>query len=135
MKGQGSGQDWPLACYVIRTKSRKIPLEVYMKRVSLIAALCVLLLPTLGLADTISFYGTTHGGSVSMNSGGVLTGMNIPINSINGVSGTITGGLLSFSGNLIADGTLLGYESVYLFSLSTFDISGGVPAAGIAPGS
>jgi len=117
-----------------------------MKKASLVVAFCMLLLPIVGLADTIDF--SNQGiltGSLVVNptASGVnpdsITGTNLginyvegqPTNSHSGVAYAVTNGVLNFSGSFV------GFNSVtdtYTFDLTSLTIKGGVPAAGVANG-
>jgi MYXO-CTERM domain-containing protein len=111
-----------------------------MRRASLTLALCLLLLPVVGLADTIDFStsGLGIGGTITVQ-GGTITGVGIKIGGVEGMSTPsnagpvfpVTGGTLNFTGSAMAFQMLGGY-GYYSFSLGTLSITGGVSAAGVA---
>jgi MYXO-CTERM domain-containing protein len=114
-----------------------------MKRVSLIAALCFLLLPIVGLADTIDFTGSA-GGSITVSGNtvgsstisttgitiGFVQGVLVPQNQTGAPGLTVTSGTLAFTGLYSGAITVAGvYE--YTFTLQTLTLSGAVPGASI----
>jgi len=126
--------------------------EVYVKRASLIAAFCFLLLPIVGLADTITFGGGV-GGKVSV--GGITGGQTvntvatfeIPIASVTGSNGVSNpgvytlnnnSGLMTFSGTVQGPPNSFavnGVIAIYTVALTSFDIKGGDTTMGIGNGS
>jgi hypothetical protein len=118
-------------------------MEVYVKRASLIAAFCVLLLPIVGLADTLTFSSSASGGEVVISGYGngavVYTpgSYSIPISNVTYTTvapetpastsyGTV--GDLSFSGTILggATGSVDGVISYYTVTLTSLVIAGKV---------
>ena len=110
-----------------------------MKRASLIAALCVLFLPIVGLGDSITFSGLS-GGQVTINgyaSGNVVgtpISYSIPITAVVASSGLGHPGTYTVSGDLTFSGTidsaLTGSAfgtTQYGVTLTSFTIAGTVP--------
>lgn len=112
-----------------------------MKRVSLIAALCLLLLPIAGLANVINFTGSA-GGTISLVPGaggfttsgitmGYVQGVTVPLHQTGAPGLAVTGGTLSFTGTETGVSNIAGVET-YSISLTSLSIAGAVPGAGIA---
>jgi hypothetical protein len=117
-----------------------------MKKVSLIVALCFLLFPIVGLADTIDFTGSASGSigisgntvgsstiSVSDLTIGFVQGVGVPNNQTGAPGLTVTGGTVSFTGTL-TNVSVNGGVAEYVFTLTSLTITGGVSAAGVANG-
>jgi hypothetical protein len=110
-----------------------------MKRASLIAALCLLILPAAGLADTILFTEVLQGGAITFNdymgssNGGNISGVNIPIFAVsaNGTTGCpgscaegyVGFGTLSFSGVSGDWETNAGTSTDYTFLLTGLSVT------------
>jgi len=101
----------------LRAVDRMEPLEVCVKRASLVVVFCILLLPTLALADTITF-GPNGTGSLTTSASGITTGtspgviaITTPLHPYSGASigtVTITAGAIDLSqsggfGNTVGD--------------------------------
>jgi hypothetical protein len=113
-----------------------------MKRLLLALVVGLVLTPFGLLADTIDFSGL-NGGTLAYGGGSSpLSGSNLPISSVYGnppgssSSTGVAGGLLNFlTGNYSSGIDLPGDLFISLFNGGgSFSITGGVPAAGVAPG-
>jgi len=111
-----------------------------VKRASLIAAFCILLLPLVGLADTLQFDGSS-GGTITVGSstGGTVSTTNIAITTVTasltpsnpGLNYGVSSGTLSFTGNNeTISATTVNFQPAtqYQFTLETFTISGTLTA-------
>jgi len=104
-----------------------------MKRASLIAVICFMLLPALSLADSISFSGGYQSGTVITVSGGTVTG-SASISSVEGIGTPSNVGTFSVTKTALGSGTgILNFtgdaESTpatgqYDFTVTSFTISG-----------
>ncbi len=124
-------------------------MEVCVKRASLIAAFCVLFLPVVGLADTLTFSGTNGGevsvGGLTSGTAATVTDFSLPISMVTGSNGvsnpggySLTNGLMSFSGTIQGPPSsfaVSGVIAVYTVTLTSFEITGGNGLMGITNGS